>query len=85
MDYIEHTQGTQARIGDTHVGIMRVGDTGDGSVTQLMIRGADGDRTVIGYEGDTVDIPGEGAVVIGAASAPDAEHPRWRIALAHVP
>ncbi|UQN28908.1 hypothetical protein [Brachybacterium kimchii] len=81
--FVDHAQGTQAKIGTTLVGIMRVGDADGRGVAQLMIRSSHGDLVETAFEGDEVAIPDDGFAVIGAATPPDAENPRWRIALGH--
>lgn len=85
MDFIDHPQGTQAMLGSTLVGIMRVGHTGEGSVVRVMIRSREGDLIVTAFEGDEIAIPGDGSVVVGPATAPEETSARWRIALAHRP
>ncbi|WP_299299523.1 hypothetical protein [uncultured Brachybacterium sp.] len=85
MDFIDHPQGTQAMLGSTLVGIMRVGHTGEGSVVRLMIRSREGDLIVTAFEGDEIAIPGDGSAVVGPATAPEETSARWRIALAHRP
>lgn len=85
MDFIDHPQGTQAMLGSTLVGIMRVGRTGEGSVVRVMIRSREGDLIVTAFEGDEIAIPGDGSAVVGPATAPEETSARWRIALAHRP
>ena len=85
MDFIDHPQGTQAMLGSTLVGIVRVGHTGEGSVVRVMIRSREGDLIVTAFEGDEIAIPGDGSAVVGPATAPEETSARWRIALAHRP
>ena len=85
MDFIDHPQGTQAMLGSSLVGIMRVGHTGEGSVVRVMIRSREGDLIVTAFEGDEIAIPGDGSAVVGPATAPEETSARWRIALAHRP